>query len=114
MASSVVKTISCATDITVGTRRICWRCNSGNRAVGAESPSQGADNDLPSPVTVSPRTTQSSSASTSGIKQVQDKTRGIALEKAHIAGKLCVHILDNRIGGDNKDDFNLNYDRLED
>ncbi|KAB1226430.1 hypothetical protein CJ030_MR1G014137 [Morella rubra] len=39
---------------------------------------------------------------TSEIRHVQGRTSGIALEKAHIAGKLRVHILDGCTGGDDK------------
>ncbi|KAB1199526.1 hypothetical protein CJ030_MR0G021695 [Morella rubra] len=62
-------------------------CNLGSRAVGVASPSQGAGNDLPSPVTISPRTTQSSCASMSGIKEARGKMHRIVLEKACIVGK---------------------------
>ncbi|KAB1216030.1 hypothetical protein CJ030_MR4G022482 [Morella rubra] len=81
----------------------CLRCNSGGRAIGAANPSQGASNDSPSPVeTISPRTTQSSCASTSGIKQVRGKMRRIALEKARITGKLSVHFPEGSMGDDDK------------
>ncbi|KAB1216232.1 hypothetical protein CJ030_MR4G023935 [Morella rubra] len=43
-----------------------------------------------------------SQSTTSGIRQVRGSTRGIALLKAHIEGKLIVHIPDGRIGGDDK------------
>ncbi|KAB1212429.1 hypothetical protein CJ030_MR5G023971 [Morella rubra] len=49
-----------------------------------------------------PVCTQSSCASTSGIKHVQGSTRGIALLKARTGGKLTFHILDGRTGGDDK------------
>ncbi|KAB1205955.1 hypothetical protein CJ030_MR7G016935 [Morella rubra] len=51
-------------------------------------------NELPSSATASPVGTQSSCASTSGIRHVRGSTRGIALLKARTGGKLTVHIPD--------------------
>ncbi|KAB1215851.1 hypothetical protein CJ030_MR4G010935 [Morella rubra] len=63
----------------------------------------GANGDLPSLASVNLRgTLQSSCASTSGIIHVRIRMCGLALEKAHIARKLSVHIPDGRTGGDDK------------
>ncbi|KAB1223152.1 hypothetical protein CJ030_MR2G016453 [Morella rubra] len=48
------------------------------------------------------------------IKYGRGSTCGIALLKACTRGKLIVHIPDGRTGGDDKDDFQLDYDRVED
>ncbi|KAB1213362.1 hypothetical protein CJ030_MR5G003568 [Morella rubra] len=77
------------------------RCDSSARSIGASNhpetravvtPSNGADDDLPSPVSVNLRNTSQSSYAC--------RTRWIALEKARIAGKLRVHIPNGRTGGD--------------
>ncbi|KAB1206318.1 hypothetical protein CJ030_MR7G011811 [Morella rubra] len=71
------------------------RCDSSVRAestpgtLAVSSPLPG-DRDK----TASPVGTQSSCASTSGIIHVRDSTSGIALLKAHLRGKLTVHIPD--------------------
>ncbi|KAB1223510.1 hypothetical protein CJ030_MR2G016878 [Morella rubra] len=65
-------------------------------------PSLRDRNELPSPTTASPVGTQSSCASTSGIRHVRGSTHGIALLKARTGGKLTVHIPDGRTGGDDK------------
>ncbi|KAB1213197.1 hypothetical protein CJ030_MR5G024783 [Morella rubra] len=134
-------------DVVMAAGGKCLRANSSTRSVGASdqpktrvvvTPSNGADDNLPSlhrSTRVAPR--RSSCASTSGIRHVRGRMRGLALEKACIVGKLSVHILDGRTGGDDKaslmlsshigcscdhmsrsmwstDDFNLDYDRPED
>ncbi|KAB1205589.1 hypothetical protein CJ030_MR7G017761 [Morella rubra] len=43
-----------------------------------------------------------SDATTSGIRHVRGRTHGLALEKAHIAGKLSIHIPDGHTSGDDK------------
>ncbi|KAB1220441.1 hypothetical protein CJ030_MR3G009901 [Morella rubra] len=67
------------------------------------TPSNGAEDNLPSLASINPRDTpQSSCASTSEIRHVRGRTHGLALEKTHIAGKLSVFISDGRTGGDDK------------
>ncbi|KAB1220501.1 Cytochrome P450 82C4 [Morella rubra] len=84
------------------------RCDSSVRAesspgtLAVSGPSLRDRNELPSPDTASPVGTQSSCASTSGIRHVRGSTRGIALLKARTGGKLTVHIPDGH------------YDRAED
>ncbi|KAB1209553.1 hypothetical protein CJ030_MR6G020500 [Morella rubra] len=107
--------------IAAGGKRLC--CDSSARSVGASdqtgtravmtpvnaaaTTSNGADEDLPSLHRSTARHPQSSCASTSGIRHVRGRTHGLALEKAHIAGKLSVIF-------SMADDFNLDYDRPED
>ncbi|KAB1202469.1 hypothetical protein CJ030_MR8G007976 [Morella rubra] len=63
----------------------------GTRA--AATPSNGADDDLPSLASVNMRgTPQSSYASIFGIRNVKGRTPWLSLEKACIVGKLSVHI----------------------
>ncbi|KAB1227465.1 hypothetical protein CJ030_MR1G023799 [Morella rubra] len=78
------------------------RAESSPGTLAVLGPSLRDRNELPSPDTASPVGTQSSCASTSGIRYVRGSTRGIALLKARTGGKLTVHIPDGRTGGDDK------------
>ncbi|KAB1227131.1 hypothetical protein CJ030_MR1G001064 [Morella rubra] len=64
------------------------RAESSPGTLAVSGPSLRDRNELPSPDIASPVGTQSSCATTSGIKHIRGSTRGIALLKARTGGKL--------------------------